>query len=71
MEEDFAKKMQVMLLGGWPAVDVTAEAYPVSIKLESLLRHYSWKKAVSNLQSNFLLGLVDERAFLNLPRRAI
>ena len=43
-EEGFAKQTQVMLLGGWSADDVTAEAYPVSIKLESLLRRYSWKK---------------------------
>ena len=43
-KEGFAKKTQVMLLGGWSAVDVTAEAYPVSIKLESLLRRYSWEK---------------------------
>jgi hypothetical protein len=33
----FAKKTQVMHLGGWSAYDVTAKAYPVSIKLESLL----------------------------------
>ena len=43
-EEEFAKKTQVMLLGGWSTVDVTAEAYLVSIQLESLLRRYSWKK---------------------------
>ena len=43
-KEGFAKRTQVMLLGGWSAVDVTAEAYPVSIKLESLLRCYSWEK---------------------------
>ena len=47
-EEGFAKQTQVMLLGGWFADDVTAEAYPVSIKLESLhvLRRYSWKKVL-------------------------
>jgi hypothetical protein len=42
--EGFAKKTQVMLLGGWSAVDATAEAYPVSIKLESLLRLYPRKE---------------------------
>ena len=44
-KDDSAKQTQVMLLGGWSADDVTAEAYLVSIKLESLLRRYSWKKA--------------------------
>jgi hypothetical protein len=43
-KEGFAKKTQVIILGGWSAVDVTAEAYLVSIELESLLRTYSWKK---------------------------
>ena len=43
-EEGFAKQTQVMLLGGLSADAVTAEAYPISIKLESLLRRYSWKK---------------------------
>ena len=43
-EEGFAKQTQVMLFGGWTVDDMTAEAYPVSIKLESLLRRYSWKK---------------------------
>ena len=43
-KEGFAKKTQVMLVGGWFDVDVTAEAYPVSIKLGSLLRRYSWEK---------------------------
>jgi hypothetical protein len=47
-EEGFAKQMQVMLFGGWSADDVTAEAYPVSIKLEALLRRYSWKKVLQN-----------------------
>ena len=32
-EESFAKQTQVMLFGGWSADDVTAQAYPVSIKL--------------------------------------
>ena len=31
-EEGFAKQTQVMLLRGWSADDVTAEANPVSIK---------------------------------------
>ena len=44
MKEGFAKQTQVKLLGGWSDDDVTAEAYPVSIKLESLLRRYSWIK---------------------------
>jgi hypothetical protein len=43
-KEGFAKKTQVKLLGGWSAVDVTPEAYPVSIKLKALLRRYSWEK---------------------------
>ena len=43
-EEGFAKPTQVMLLEGLSDDDVTAEAYPVSIKLESLLRRYSWDK---------------------------
>ena len=43
-EEGFAKQTQVMLLGEWSADAVTAEAYPVSIKLEALLRRYSWKR---------------------------
>jgi hypothetical protein len=47
-EEGFAKQTQVMLLEGWSADDVTAEAYPVSIKLETLLRRYSWEKVLQN-----------------------
>jgi hypothetical protein len=43
-KEGFAKKTQVMPLGGWSDVDVTALAYPVSIKLKVLLRRYSWKR---------------------------
>ena len=31
-EEGSAKQTQIMLLGGWSAKDVTAEAYPVSIR---------------------------------------
>ena len=31
-EEGFAKQTQVMLFGGWTVDDMTAEAYPVSIK---------------------------------------
>jgi hypothetical protein len=42
-EEEFAKQTQVMLLGGWSTDDMTAVAYPVSIKLEALLRRHSWK----------------------------
>ena len=42
-KEGFAKKkhMLYMLLGEWSVVDMTAVAYPVSIKLESLLRRDS------------------------------
>jgi hypothetical protein len=47
-EEGFAKQTQVMHFEGWPADDVTAEAYPVSIKLEALLGRYSWKKVLQN-----------------------
>ena len=47
-EEGFAKQTHVMLLGGWSADDVTAKAYPVLIKLEALLRRYSWKKVLQN-----------------------
>ena len=43
-EESCAKQTQIMLLGGWSTVDVTAVAYLVSIKLKALLRRYSWKK---------------------------
>jgi hypothetical protein len=43
-KEGFAKKTQILLLGGWSAVYVTAVAYPVSIKLKAFLRRYSWKK---------------------------
>ena len=63
-----------MHLGGWSYVEVTAVEYPVSIKLEALLRRTLLAEiGASNLQSNFLLGLGDERAFLDLhvPRRAI
>jgi hypothetical protein len=47
-EEGFAKQTQVMLFGEWSADTVTAEAYPLSIKLEALLRRYSWKKVLRN-----------------------
>jgi hypothetical protein len=43
-EEGFAKQTQVMILGGLFVDDVTAEAYLVSIQLESSLTRYSWKK---------------------------
>jgi hypothetical protein len=47
-EEGFAKQTQVMLFGEWSADAMTAEAYLVSIKLEALLRCYSWKKVLQN-----------------------
>ena len=34
-EEGFGKQTQVMFRRGWSADDVTAKAYPVSIKLEA------------------------------------
>jgi hypothetical protein len=37
-----------MLLGRWFADDMTAVEYPVFIKLEALLRRYSWKKVLQN-----------------------
>jgi hypothetical protein len=43
-EGKFAKQTQVMLLGGWFADNMMAVEYQVSIKLEALLRHCSWKK---------------------------
>ena len=43
-EEGFAQQTQIMLPRGLSGDDVTAKAYPVSIKLESLLKRYSWKK---------------------------
>ena len=60
-----------MLLGGWSAVDVTAVEYPAIDKIGGVTQALLAGKGVSNLQSNFLLGLGDARAFLNLPRRAI
>jgi hypothetical protein len=47
-EESFAKQTQVMLFEGRSAYDVMAEAYPVSMKLEALLKRYSWKKVPQN-----------------------
>jgi hypothetical protein len=44
-EGGFAKPTQVVLFGEWSAYAVTAEAYLASIKLEALLKRYSWKKA--------------------------
>jgi hypothetical protein len=56
-EEGFAKKMQVMLLGGWSADDMTAEAYPVSIKLKPSLRRCSWKKVPrSDVLCNYVIS---------------
>ena len=48
-EEGFAKQKQVVFFGEWYADDVSAEAYPVSIKLEALLRRYSWKKVLQKI----------------------
>ena len=59
-EEGFAKQTQDMLLGEWSADAVTAEAYPVSIKLEALLRRYSWKKVLQNY-SRISYGLHGRR----------
>ena len=70
-KEGFTKKTKVMLLEGCSAVDVKAEAYPVSIKLESLLRRYFRKKGASNLQSNFLFSLDDECTFSDLLVHAL
>ena len=69
--EGFAKQTQVMLLGGWYAKDVSQEPGAGRRSQEPWLRRYSWKKGAPNLYSFFLLGLVDELAFSNLPRRAI
>jgi hypothetical protein len=55
-KEELAKQTQVMLLGRWSANDMTAVAYPVSIKLEALLRRYSWKK-VLQIYSRISYGL--------------
>ena len=44
-EEGFAKQTQVMLLGGWSADDVTAEACPVSIN-GAVARPFLAKKMV-------------------------
>jgi hypothetical protein len=41
MEEGFAKQTHVRLFREWSLDAVTAEAYPVSIKLEVLLMRYS------------------------------
>jgi hypothetical protein len=48
-EEGFAKQTQVRLFGEWTVDAVTAEAYPLSIKLEALLERYSWKKVLQYL----------------------
>ena len=45
-KEGFAKQTQVMRFGKWFTSAVTAEVYPVSIKLEALLERYSWKKVL-------------------------
>ena len=63
-EEGFAQQKQVVFFGEWYADDVTAEAYPVSIKLEALLRRYSWKKVPQNY-SRISYGL-DGQGFLLL-----
>ena len=42
-EDEFAKQTQVMLLGGWFVDGMTAVEYIVSLKLEALLKRYSWK----------------------------
>jgi hypothetical protein len=60
-----------MLLGRWFADDMTAMEYPVSINIGGVTQALLVEKGASNLQSNFLLGLGDERAFLNLPRQSI
>jgi hypothetical protein len=59
-----------MLLAGWYAEDVNQEPGQVArcrIPGSGVTR----EKGASSLYSFFLLGLGDERAFLNLPRRAI
>jgi hypothetical protein len=43
-EGGFAKQTQIMLLGRWSTDDITSRLGSVSIKLEPLLRRYSWKK---------------------------
>ena len=63
-EEGFAKQKQVVFFGEWYADDVTAEAYPVSIKLEALLRRYSWKKVLQKY-SRISYGLDGRRMSRN------
>ena len=46
--KDFAKQMQVTLIGKWSAGTTTAEADPVSIKLEALLERNSQKQVLQN-----------------------
>ena len=43
-EESCAKQTQVMLLGGWSTDDVASRVIEIGVRLEALLRRYSWKK---------------------------
>jgi hypothetical protein len=63
-EGDFVKQTQVMLFEEWSVNDVTAEVYPVSIKLKALLRRYSWKKVPQNY-SRISYGLYGRSMSLN------
>jgi hypothetical protein len=63
-EEGFGKQTQVMFRRGWSADDVTAKAYPVSTKLEVLLRRYSWKKVLQKY-SRISYGLDGRRMSRN------
>jgi hypothetical protein len=58
-----------MLLGGWYAEDVSHE--PGARRRSQDGSGVTRDKRCPNLYSYSLLGLADERAFLNLPRRAI
>ena len=75
MKEGFAKKTQVMLLDGVVCCWRDGSGIPSVDKIEGVTQALLVGKGASNLQLNFLLGLRlglgDERAFLNLPRRAI
>ena len=43
-EESCEKQTQVMLLGGWSVDDVAPRVIEIGVRLEALLRRYSWKK---------------------------
>ena len=48
-EKEFAKQMQIMLLGRWSAEDMAQSDFEIGVKLEPWLRRYSGIRCLTNI----------------------